>query len=170
MNNEAIFNFMVPKDDRTITVERSFNAPLALVWSAWTEADILCQWWAPRPYTCAIKSLDFREGGRWLYCMEGPKGERHWALFNYEVIRPKSFYSGTDAFCDEKGTINTDMPSTKWENHFEEMDGATLVRCGLHCTSLQDRDRLIQMGFREGFTLGLEQLDALLLSDRKATR
>jgi PhnB protein len=166
MNTNALFNFVVEPGGKTITVERSFNAPLAQVWSAWTDPEILCQWWAPKPYTCVIKSLDFREGGRWLYCMEGPEGDRHWALFDYAIVRPMSFYSGTDAFCDESGSINTSMPSTQWENHFKEKDGTTLVRCKLHCASAQAAEQLMKMGFKEGFTLGLEQLDELLASGK----
>ena len=60
MTQQALFNFIVEKDANSITVERSFNAPLDPVWAAWTEADVLCKWWAPRPYECVIKSLDFR--------------------------------------------------------------------------------------------------------------
>jgi predicted anti-sigma-YlaC factor YlaD len=97
MNKQTIFNFIVRKEDRAITVERSFNAPLDPVWAAWTQADILCRWWAPKPYECVIKSLDFREGGRWLYCMQGPQGDQHWCFFDYEEVRPKTFFSGNRA-------------------------------------------------------------------------
>ncbi|MEO8733429.1 MAG: SRPBCC domain-containing protein [Flavobacteriales bacterium] len=162
MNKEAIFNFIIEKDELSITVERSFNAPLDRVWAAWTEADILCQWWAPRPYRCVIKQLDFREGGRCLYCMEGPEGDRHWCFFDYEEIRPKSFYSGSDAFCDEQGVANDLKPKVRWENNFSEMEGTTLVRIFLHFNSVQDLDKLIEMGFKGGFTMGMNQLDELL--------
>ena len=57
MTLPATFNFIVQKEANTISVERSFNAPLDPVWAAWTEADILCQWWAPKPYQCVIRSL-----------------------------------------------------------------------------------------------------------------
>ena len=162
MNKEAIFNFIIEEDDRSITVERSFNAPLDRVWAAWTEADILCQWWAPRPYRCVIKQLDFREGGRWLYCMEGPEGDRHWCFFDYETILPKSFYSGSDSFCDEQGKAKDGKPHVRWENSFSETDGTTRVHVLLHFRSAQDRDKLIAMGFQGGFTMGMKQLDELL--------
>lgn len=164
MNNPAIFNFIVQKDTSTITVERSFNAPLNPVWAAWTEADILCQWWAPKPYRCVIKSLDFREGGRWLYCMEGPQGDRHWCFFDYETIRPKSLFSGNDSFCDEHGIANDTKPKVSWEARFSESNGSTLVRILLHFGSPEDLEQIIQMGFKEGFTMGLDQLDELLAS------
>ncbi len=120
MSKAAIFNFIVQKEARSITVERSFNAPLDPVWAAWTNADILCKWWAPKPYECVIKSLDFREGGRWLYYMQGPQGDRHWCFFDYEPIRPKSHFSGSDSFCDENGVGNDTKPKVSWEAHFSQ--------------------------------------------------
>lgn len=164
MSKPALFSFVVRQDNRVITVERSFNAPLDPVWAAWTDAAILCQWWAPKPYVCVIRSLDFREGGRWLYYMEGPSGDRHWCFFDYEHVKPKEFYSGTDGFCDEHAVPNPAMPGTRWENHFIARNGSTIVRCHLHFASAEDLERIIQMGFKEGFTMGLEQLDGLLAS------
>lgn len=162
MNKHPLFNFIVEKDARTITVERSFNAPLDPVWAAWTEADILCQWWAPKPYECVIKSLDFREGGRWHYYMQGPEGDRHWCFFDYDVVRPRTFFSGQDGFCDEQGKASDLIPSTRWENHFSEQDGSTMVRVRMHFVSDEALEKTIEMGFKEGFTAGLDQLDELL--------
>lgn len=162
MSTLTYFNFITRKAERSIIVERSFNAPLDAVWAAWTEADILCQWWAPKPYVCVIRSLDFREGGRWSYCMEGPKGDRHWCLFDYGTIRPKTYFAGTDAFCDEHGVVSAIKPRVRWETHFQPEEGWTLVRVVLHFATPEDLEQLVHMGFKEGFTMGLDQLDALL--------
>lgn len=143
-------------------MERSFNAPLDPVWAAWTEADILCKWWAPKPYTCVITSFDFREGGRWAYFMQGPEGDRHHCFFDYEVVKPRSFFSGSDGFCDEQGVINTTMPRMKWESAFRESEGRTIVRVRINFDSTEDLERIVQMGFKEGFTMGLDQLEQLL--------
>ena len=165
MTSHPFFNFIVDKDAHTITVERSFNVPLGTVWAAWTEADILCQWWAPKPYNCVIKSLDFREGGRWLYAMEGPEAPRHWAFFDFTEVRPKSYFAGTNGFCDEHGMRAAGMPTGRWENFFSEADGVTLVRVVKHFNSQEEMETLIKMGFKEGFTVCLDQLDELLAAD-----
>ncbi|HOY30051.1 MAG TPA: SRPBCC domain-containing protein [Flavobacteriales bacterium] len=162
MTHPAIFNFTVQKEARQITVDRSFNAPLDPVWSAWTEADILCKWWAPKPYQCVIKALDFREGGRWHYYMQGPEGDRHWCYFDYEPIRPKTSFSGSDSFCDENGVANSIKPKVTWEANFSEVDGSTTVHMVLHFASPEDLEEIIAMGFKEGFTMGLDQLEELL--------
>ncbi len=165
----ALSTFDVQRDRRTITVTRSFSARLDPIWSAWTRAEILCQWWAPKPYVCVIKSLDFREGGRWLYYMQGPQGDRHWCCFDYETIRPKSYFSGNDAFCDEQGVANAIKPRVRWEAHFQQQEESTIVRVVLHFATSEDLEQLVRMGFKEGFTLGLDQLDVLLANHRTIT-
>ncbi|MFN3405294.1 MAG: SRPBCC domain-containing protein [Cytophagaceae bacterium] len=159
MNKAILFNFTVDKENNRIKVERSFDAPLDLVWSAWTESDILDQWWAPKPYKCITKSLDFSEGGRWHYYMKGPEGDIHWCLFNYEKIKPLKSFSGIDAFCDENAVINNTKPRVRWENNFIPEEDTTIVNANLQFDSLDDLEKIIEMGFKEGFAAGLENLD-----------
>ncbi|MFN5417545.1 MAG: SRPBCC domain-containing protein, partial [Flavobacteriia bacterium] len=61
------FDFTINKENNTVMVKREFAANLELVWEAWTNPEILDLWWAPKPYKTETKSMDFREGGRWLY-------------------------------------------------------------------------------------------------------
>lgn len=159
MNKTILFEFNVDKENNQIHVERAFNAPLDLVWAAWTEADILDQWWAPKPYVSVTKSLDFRVGGRWHYYMRGPEGDVHWCAFDYQSIDPEKSFSGIDAFCDEHGVLNTTKPRVNWANAFTDQGQSTTVKCLLSFESLEDLEGIIQMGFKEGFTAGLENLD-----------
>ena len=103
---------------KQMKVTREFDAPVTNVWKAWTEPAQLDQWWAPKPWHAHTQSMDFREGGRWMYYMEGPEGERHYCRADYETIVPNKKYTGLDAFCDEKGNINNDMPRMKWDVAF----------------------------------------------------
>ncbi|MCB0705875.1 MAG: SRPBCC domain-containing protein [Saprospiraceae bacterium] len=159
MNNAILFNFEVNKEKNRIDVERSFNGPVNLVWAAWTEADILDQWWAPKPYRAVTKSMNFTEGGRWHYYMLGPKGDKHWCLFDYESIEPLKHFSGIDAFCDENALLTNTKPRVKWENKFSANETETIVYIQLQFETLEDLETIIQMGFKEGFTAGLENLD-----------
>ena len=162
MNTQQINTFIVKQEERSITLERSFNAPLDPVWAAWTEADILCQWWAPAPWTCVIKSMDFREGGRWHYAMQSPEGDKHWAYFDYVTIRPKAYYAGSDGFCDENSTPNDTMPRAKWENRFSESEGRTIVRILISFSAAEHVEQILKMGFKEGMQQDFVQLDELL--------
>lgn len=159
MNKAILFDFVVDKEQNRINVERSFDAPVDLVWAAWTESDILDQWWAPKPYRAVTKSMNFTEGGRWHYYMLGPEGDKHWCLFDYERIKPQEHFSGIDAFCDEHAVTNTTKPRVRWDNDFKAQDTATVVSIRLQFDTLEDLESIVQMGFREGFTAGLENLD-----------
>ena len=162
MKKTILYNFLVDKENNKIHVERSFQAPVDLVWAAWTEADILDQWWAPKPWKAETKSMNFSQGGMWHYCMVGPEGERQWCLFHYQKIDPEKHFSGVDAFCDENAVENETKPRVKWHNNFIPGENNTLVDISLEFESLEDLETLIEMGFREGFTAGLENLDAYI--------
>jgi uncharacterized protein YndB with AHSA1/START domain len=58
--------------DREIVVTRVFDAPLALVWRAWTEPEHLAVWWGPRGFTTTTRQMDLRSGGVWRFVMHGP--------------------------------------------------------------------------------------------------
>jgi uncharacterized protein YndB with AHSA1/START domain len=167
MSKTVLFNFLVDKEAKKITVERSFDAPLDIVWQAWTDPAITDQWWAPKPWRAETKSQDFREGGLWIYCMVGPEGERHWCLFEYKTIIPQKSYSGMDAFCDENAVINPEMPRMNWNNRFNAKGDSTVVNCEISFDQLADLEKIIEMGFKEGFTMGLENLDAYLKDHQK---
>ena len=167
MNKENIFNFTMDKDNLKIKVERSFDAPLDLVWSAWTEAEILDQWWAPKPWKAETKSMDFSEGGRWLYAMVGPEGQKHWDVKDFKVIVPRKNFSYRSAFCDENGNVNPATTGSTWVNSFVETQGTTLVTNEIFGDSLAHLEGHLKNGFKEGFTAGLDQLEALLAGIRK---
>ncbi len=166
MNKAVLFNFNVDKEAKKIHVERSFDAPVDLVWQAWTDPEITDQRGAPKPWRAETKSQEFKPGGRWLYAMIGPEGEKHWAIFEYRTINPKTSYSGSDAFCDENGVINQNFPSMDWQNQFSDKGESTVVNIEISFKELADLEKIIEMGFKEGFTMGLENLDAYLEGKR----
>ncbi|HNM07096.1 MAG TPA: SRPBCC domain-containing protein [Chitinophagales bacterium] len=164
MNKTILFDFNVDKEARTIRVDRSFDAPRDLVWAAWTESDILDQWWAPKPYRNVTLSMNFVEGGRWHYYMISPKDEKHYCLFDYHRIIPETMYAGMDAFCDIDGNISESMPRMQWENSFEKQGDTTVVHVLINFNKIEDLEAVISMGFKEGFSMGMENLDAYIAS------
>jgi uncharacterized protein YndB with AHSA1/START domain len=163
MKSNLLFNFNINKENNTVNVEREFAANLDLVWDAWTKPELLDQWWAPKPYKAVTKSMDFREGGTWLYYMLSPENQKHWCKNDYLKIELKKSYTGLDAFCDEIGTVNEAMPRTEWTNTFSKIESdKTLVSIVSTYETLADLEKVIAMGFQEGFTMGLNQLDELL--------
>ncbi len=159
MNSKLLLDFSVNKETNTITVKREFAASLDLVWAAWTTPELLDLWWAPKPYYTQTKSMDFREGGAWLYAMKGPDGNAHWCKLDYKKIEPQKSYSGLDAFCDEEGNVNQEFPRSLWNSTFHEKDGTTTVDIQIQYEALEDLEKIIQLGFKEGFSAALGNLD-----------
>lgn len=167
MNPHLLFDFQVDKATNTVSVNRSFAAPRDLVWAAWTTPELLDLWWAPRPWHTQTKSMDFREGGRWLYAMVGPAGERHWCRADYESIIPLERYIARDTFCDEDGAAETLFPNAHWTNTFTGDGDRTQVTIRIQYESLDQLEKIIEMGFREGFTSAMGNLDQYLAAQFK---
>lgn len=157
-------NIQVKKDlqAKTIQIIRSFKAPLTKVWRAFTEQDILDQWWGPQPWKAETKYMNFSVGGHWIYAMVGPNNEKHWSRADFIAIDPMKSFKGKDGFCDEDGKMNPDLPLTEWVNIFEEKDGITTVTNTLQFQEVKDLQTIVDMGFEEGYSTGLNQLEALL--------
>ena len=60
--------------DREISITRTLNAPIDLVWEAWTTPEHIAQWWGPNGFTNTISKMDVQPGGEWLLVMHGPDG------------------------------------------------------------------------------------------------
>lgn len=157
---EAKFN----KDlaNKKIIVTKNFNAPPQTVWEAWTTKEVLDQWWAPKPWRSETKTFDFKEGGSWLYAMVSPENERHYARADYKKIENGKSFELTDAFTDEKGTVNKKMPQTKWKVDFKNSGQGTTVTATITADTKEALEEILQTGFEEGFKMGLNNLDEYL--------
>lgn len=164
MSKNLNYDFVVNKDNNTIKISREFAANISLVWDAYTKSEILDKWWAPKPWKARTKKMDFREGGSWLYAMVGPAGEEHWALAEYQQVEFQKKFTGLDGFTDEEGNINKAMPQSKWEVNFTDKGDITLVEFMITYPDLAQLEATIQMGFKEGLSMAMENLDELLLS------
>lgn len=147
---------------KKVVITRHFNAPVDQVWKAWTESSLLDQWWAPKPWKAKTKRMEFREGGTWLYAMEGPDGATAWCRVDYQEIVPQQSFSAQDSFCDEEGNPTQEFPSMHWVNEFMPVNEGTKVKVTISFASEADLEKIIEMGFEEGFTAAHGNLDELL--------
>lgn len=161
------FDFTVNKEANTITVTREFAADVALVWDAYTKPEILDQWWAPKPWKARTKSMEFKVGGQWLYAMVGPSGEEHWSVARYSSIVPQQKFVGTDGFTDAEGNIDPQMPESTWEVNFSPKGDHTLVQINITYPDLAQLEATIQMGFKDGLSMAMENLDAIFAAKGK---
>ncbi len=154
--------YTISDDKKTLVAERSFTAPLEKVWQAWTDHTILETWWAPAPWKARTKSFSFTENGHWHYYMEGPEGEKHWCLNTYLLIVPLASFTAVDSFCDENQVIDPILPSSHWDIQFDMEGDVTTVIVTTTYASEKDLQTVVEMGMKEGFNQGLDQLETLL--------
>jgi uncharacterized protein YndB with AHSA1/START domain len=162
MTNSPAFEFTVDKAAKKVFIKRSFAAELSLVWAAFTTAELLDQWTAPAPWKARTKYMDFKVGGRRFYAMVSPEGQEMWAIQEYRSITPKTHFQMWNSFADKEG--NPEMPGSDWDYQFSEDDGSTMVSITIYNDSLERMERMLQLGFEQGFMATLQNLDQLLAS------
>lgn len=160
--NHLLFDFTVDKAAKSVFITREFAANLSLVWDAFTKQEILDQWWAPKPWASQTKIMDFTVGGRRFYAMVSPEGHMTWAVQKYTSITPKTNFKYLNAFAD--ADENPNLPGSDWDYSFGEENGKTKVSIVIYNDSLERMEKMIEMGFKEGFTATLDELDHLLAS------
>lgn len=80
--------------ERTLTLERTLNAPVETVWEAWTQAEHIVHWWGPKDMEVKVVEHDFRVGGKWKYTMTMPDGNEFITEGEYlEIVEFKKIIS-----------------------------------------------------------------------------
>ena len=168
MNNNLLFDFTVDKPTKTVFINREFDAELSLVWDAFTKKELLDQWVAPKPLTAKTKYQDFKVGGKRFYAMITPEGQERWAVQEYTSITPKTNFKMYNAFADKDE--NLELPGSEWDYTFSEQDGKTTASITIYNESLARMEKLIEMGFTEGFKMSMNNLENLLATLSKEAR
>lgn len=153
-----LFDFTVDKEKKTINVTREFAADRDIVWDAFTKAEILEQWIAPKPYRAKIKEMDFREGGRCLTAMISPENVTRWSLAEYTRIDAKSSFTSKNSFCDENANpLNNGSSLTT--TSFEPGTDKTTVHIEKIFDDFATLEMMAVSGYKEGLAMGMNNLD-----------
>ena len=152
--------FIVNKETKTVSITEEFDATRDMIWDAYTQPELLDQWWAPKPMASRTKAMEFREGGRRFYAMVSPEGVERWAVQKYTSINPKTNFKFFNAFSDENE--NLELPGSDWDLSFSEQNGTTTVSISIYNESLERLERMIAGGFGEGTKMQLNNLRELL--------
>ncbi|MBS1729714.1 MAG: SRPBCC domain-containing protein [Bacteroidetes bacterium] len=159
MSNNLLFNFTVDKATKMVYITREFDASQDLVWDAFTKAELIDQWIAPKPMTAKTKYQDFKVGGKRFYAMIGPDGQEHWAIQTYTSITPKTNFKMHNAFADKDE--NPEPYGSEWDHTFSEQNGTTKVNISIYNESLERLERVLE-GFTQGMKMSLANLENLL--------
>lgn len=139
-------------DDRTMVLERVIDAPVALIWQAWTDPAALPLWWGPDGFSCRTHRIELRPGGEWVFDMIGPDGTvypNHHRYSRHDPLRRIDYalHAGED------GSKHADASVL-----FDDLGGRTRVT--LRMTFLTPKDYQTAVGFG-AVTLGLQTLGKL---------
>jgi uncharacterized protein YndB with AHSA1/START domain len=83
--------------NRTLTIKKTFNAPVETVWEAWTNEEHVVQWWAPPGMPIKVVENNFKVGGKWKYTMPMPNGQDFISEGTYlEIVEHKKIITSAD--------------------------------------------------------------------------
>lgn len=138
--------------DRTMTLRRMIDAPVRIVWAAWSDPDILPKWWGPDGYSCRTDRIDLRPGGEWVFDMIAPDGtvfpNHHlYSRFDPEGGIDYALHSGENGPKHAEATVR-----------FEGFGGKTRVTLTMVFASTEDYMRAKDFGAMD---LGLQTLGKL---------
>ncbi|SFW19009.1 SRPBCC family protein [Chitinophaga sancti] len=157
-----LFNYTPNRENNTLTIQREFLADRAQVWDYYTKSELLAQWYAPDPMIITTQVMNFHEGGYWHYKMADQDGNVYYGMTQYKKIDPRYELSFFDAFCDENGKIDINIPGADWTVTFTERGDKILVQSVLTFQSLADLEQILEMGMEDGMRATYETLDKLL--------
>jgi uncharacterized protein YndB with AHSA1/START domain len=146
--------------DRELVLTRLINAPRAKVYRAWTDPELLKQWFAPKPYTTPIVEIDVRPGGSAYFVMRGPDGKDLPNRGVYLEVVPNEKLVSTDAYM--KAWEPSEKPFMTLILTFEDEGGKTRYTARVRHWTVADREAHEKMGFHEGWGLCTDQLEALV--------
>jgi uncharacterized protein YndB with AHSA1/START domain len=90
-------------ESERMVVTKVFDAPRELVWKAYTDPHYVMQWWGPKGFTAPVCKMDFRVGGKSLFCMKSPDGQEFWNAVEYQEIVPPEKIVSSMYFADAEG-------------------------------------------------------------------
>ena len=147
-------------DDRELTLTRLIDAPREKLYRAWTDPQLLKQWFAPLPYTTPVAELDVRPGGSAFIVMRGPDGKDLPNRGVYLDVVPNQRLVSTDAY--SKAWEPAAKPFMTLILTFEDEGGKTRYTARVRHWTVADRETHEKMGFHQGWGICADQLTALV--------
>jgi uncharacterized protein YndB with AHSA1/START domain len=146
--------------DRELVLTRLIDAPPAKVYRAWTEPELLKQWFAPLPFTTPVVEIDVRPGGANLFVMRDPQGNEYPNHGVYLEVIPNRKLVFTDAYTH--AWQPSEKPFMTGILTFEDEGGKTRYTARVLHWTVADRETHEKMGFHAGWGRCTDQLAALV--------
>lgn len=151
---------VTPQSDRELVLTRLIHAPREKVYRAWTEPELLKQWFAPLPWTTPAAELNVRPGGANLIVMRGPDGKEFPNRGVYLEVVPNERLVFTDAYA--RAWEPSAKPFMTVILSFEDRGGKTQYTARVLHWTVEDREAHEKMGFHQGWGMCTDQLEQLV--------
>ena len=148
-------------DGSDLVFERTFDAPRAEVWKAFTDPEIVPRWWGPHGTTTTVVEMDVRPGGKWRYLSQASDRDDVEFYGEYLEVDPPRGFKWTFMF-DVEGVGPMGGPETFT---FEEIDGKTKVTSVGHMRSVEALEGALSTGMVPGALETWDRLADLLAQD-----
>jgi len=149
-------------ENLTMTVVADFAAPIERVWSAYSDPRQLERFWGPPGWPATFTVWDHTVGGRAVYSMNGPRGEKSSGSWEFVSIDEPHGFEVIDSFVDEDGTPLDGFPAQRMSFAFESTADGTRMVTTSHFDSVDALEQVVEMGQVEGIKMAMAQLDAVL--------
>jgi uncharacterized protein YndB with AHSA1/START domain len=155
------------QNNKELMIERTVDAPRELVWKAWTDPEMIKQWWGPDNVTIPECEVDLRVGGKIYIVMEageamGPyKGTKWPMLGKFTVVEPCAHLSYTVQAWTEGSKEETTIDQTT-ELTLTEEQGKTKIKIKAVVYKTGSKAGMAVQGMEAGFTQQLEKLNNFL--------
>ena len=151
---------MTAAHEHELVLTRLIDAPRALLYRAWTDPEMLKQWFAPKPYTTPHAELDVRPGGANLIVMKSPDGQEMPNRGTYLEVVPNEKIVFTDAYVGD--WVPSPKPFMTVILTFEDEAGKTRYTARVRHWTAEDKETHEKMGFHQGWGICADQLTALV--------
>ena len=139
-------------ENRTMAIERAINAPVAVLWAAWTAPAALPRWWGPDGFSCRTTRIDLREGGEWVFDMIAPDGTVYPNHHRYTRLVPGQRIDYT-LHWGEDGPLHAEASA-----NFEDLGDSTRIALRMTFATADECAQALAMGAPQ---LGLQTLGKL---------
>jgi uncharacterized protein YndB with AHSA1/START domain len=149
-------------DQLTLTVVADFAVPVGRLWDAYSDPRQIERFWGPPTYPATFLRHDAAAGGRSVYLMTGPEGDKHFGCWEWISVDAPVSFEVADSFANEKGEPTNELPTSRIAFAFEATEGGSRLTTTSHFDSTQDLEQLLGMGMLEGMRQAMGQIDAVL--------
>ncbi|GAC1534840.1 MAG: SRPBCC family protein [Herpetosiphon sp.] len=147
--------FIAEPGKQELVLTREFEAPRELVFQAFTDRELIPQWWGPKRLTTTVDEMDVRAGGRWRFIHQD--GDNMYAFHGvyHDVVAPERIVY-TFEFEGMPGHVLLETVT------FSEHDGKTTLTDQSVFQSVADRDGMVSSGMEEGASESMARFGQLV--------